>query len=262
MVAIGDVILAIGTSRFYGYLFDFLRADLPVRQLIVHRYIGERGVDILAVETQDGGEHPEPFIELYRHHFLHRDPLRSVLQPSSFPQFCVKSVDSGAIKDADYRNRLFSSAGFSGKLSIIERMPNDVLAISLYRDVRAGSFSGHDINFAMIQQPVLAAALRRHTQSTPPLIPDIDVLKERLMTAPAARRLSEREAAVCARIVLGYSNEAISLALDLSIHSITTYRRRAYQKFGITSQNELFAIVLKTQEDVAARQLAPWACCA
>jgi DNA-binding CsgD family transcriptional regulator len=43
---------------------------------------------------------------------------------------------------------------------------------------------------------------------------------------------------------MGYSNEAIALHLDLSFHSVRTYRRRAYLKLGVTSQNELFALIL------------------
>jgi DNA-binding CsgD family transcriptional regulator len=44
--------------------------------------------------------------------------------------------------------------------------------------------------------------------------------------------------------VTGYSNEAIALDLDLSFHSVRTYRRRAYAKLQVTSQNELFALIL------------------
>jgi DNA-binding CsgD family transcriptional regulator len=44
--------------------------------------------------------------------------------------------------------------------------------------------------------------------------------------------------------VTGYSNEAIALDLGLSFHSVRTYRRRAYAKLNVTSQNELFALIL------------------
>lgn len=50
---------------------------------------------------------------------------------------------------------------------------------------------------------------------------------------------------VCLRILSGLSSEAISADLDISIHSTLTYRKRAYDKLGISSQNELFGIVLK-----------------
>ena len=66
-------------------------------------------------------------------------------------------------------------------------------------------------------------------------------------------RLSLREAQICARIVSGYSNEAIGLVLGLSFHSVRTYRRRAYTKLGITSQNELFSLVLNAGAGGGAR---------
>jgi DNA-binding CsgD family transcriptional regulator len=44
--------------------------------------------------------------------------------------------------------------------------------------------------------------------------------------------------------LLGFSSEAISQALGISLHSTLTYRKRAYERLGISSQNELFSIVL------------------
>ena len=40
-------------------------------------------------------------------------------------------------------------------------------------------------------------------------------------------------------------SEAISQALGISLHSTLTYRKRAYERLGISAQNELFAIVLR-----------------
>jgi len=58
------------------------------------------------------------------------------------------------------------------------------------------------------------------------------------------RSQKKSERPVCARIVTGHSNEAIALDLGLSFHSVRTYRRRAYAKLNVTSQNELFAQIL------------------
>ncbi len=63
--------------------------------------------------------------------------------------------------------------------------------------------------------------------------------------SPALAALTAREREVCLRILSGQSSEAISADLDISIHSTLTYRRRAYQRLRISSQNELFALVLK-----------------
>jgi DNA-binding CsgD family transcriptional regulator len=52
--------------------------------------------------------------------------------------------------------------------------------------------------------------------------------------------LTQREAEVCAYIVLGYSALAISLNLGISVNTVTTHRKRAYAKLCVCSQNELF----------------------
>jgi DNA-binding CsgD family transcriptional regulator len=57
-------------------------------------------------------------------------------------------------------------------------------------------------------------------------------------------RLTEREADVCARIVLGMSTTGIALDLRISKNTVATLRKRAYDRLGISSQNELFAICL------------------
>ena len=57
--------------------------------------------------------------------------------------------------------------------------------------------------------------------------------------------LTGREKEVCLRILSGFSSEAIAAELGISLHSTLTYRKRAYERLGISSQSELFAIVLR-----------------
>ena len=57
--------------------------------------------------------------------------------------------------------------------------------------------------------------------------------------------LAPREQEVCRYFLLGLSSEAISQTLGISLHSTRTYRKRAYERLGISSQNELLAIVLR-----------------
>jgi DNA-binding CsgD family transcriptional regulator len=45
-------------------------------------------------------------------------------------------------------------------------------------------------------------------------------------------------------ILQGLSSEAIAGQFGISLNSVLTYRRRAYQRLGITSQNELFSLVM------------------
>jgi len=57
--------------------------------------------------------------------------------------------------------------------------------------------------------------------------------------------LTRRERQVCERIMLGYTTTGIGLDLDIAPTSVATYRKRAYAKLSISSQNELFALCLR-----------------
>ena len=90
------------------------------------------------------------------------------------------------------------------------------------------------------------------------MVPHLDGVDAVPMRALAARqqplaRLTGREQEVCLRILSGLSSEAIAASLGIGLHSALTYRKRAYDKLGISSQNELFAIALRLTASV--RQL-------
>lgn len=56
-------------------------------------------------------------------------------------------------------------------------------------------------------------------------------------------RLTRREQQVCARATVGMSVEATALDLGIAKTSVMTYRKRSYQRLGITSVHELCAFV-------------------
>ena len=88
--------------------------------------------------------------------------------------------------------------------------------------------------------------MARHFQREPVSQDDPGRTLETLFASGAPfARLTNREKQVCLRIVSGLGSEAISADLDIGLHSTLTYRKRAYEKLGISSQNELFAIALR-----------------
>ena len=73
-------------------------------------------------------------------------------------------------------------------------------------------------------------------------------IPEHVIDAVAAREkheLTRRERQVCARAAIGMSIEGAALDLGIGSASVLTYRKRAYDRLGISSQNELFGIVLR-----------------
>ena len=241
-----NVISAIGTDRFHQELFNYTHAHIaPFHQLIVMRFDHRHSSDILAVEVADRRREAAPFIALYKQAYHHRDPLHALQTPSPRHQICAKRLHVDEIEDVDYRHRLFTSAGFSSKLSIIDRSADNALAVSLYRERGSRHFSLDDLNWLQGMSSLLMAAVRRHDTLQLKPKPTIESITQVLRALGGARALTRREASVCAGVVLGYSNEALSLNLDISRHSVVTYRRRAYAKLNITSQNELFTLLLR-----------------
>ena len=57
--------------------------------------------------------------------------------------------------------------------------------------------------------------------------------------AALAPDMPGREVDVCVGIVRGQTSEAIALALKISTNTVLTYRKRAYGRLRISSQNEL-----------------------
>jgi DNA-binding CsgD family transcriptional regulator len=99
-------------------------------------------------------------------------------------------------------------------------------------------------NLAAVQRTLCEPLLRRE-QSGRISSPEDEVqqLRQRLGRSPFDG-LTKREQQVCFRILLGYSSEAIGFHLGVAENTIWTYRKRAYEKLGIVSQNELFSLYL------------------
>ena len=59
-----------------------------------------------------------------------------------------------------------------------------------------------------------------------------------------APNIPQREAEVCTAIMLGMTSEAIALKLGISVNTVLTYRKRAYNRLNISCQNELMRLIL------------------
>lgn len=253
---LADVVLHIGTSRFFDTLYAHMREHTNARQLVLQRFPGTRAiVEPIAVLSDDNASCERRVSEYVNG--LHRvDPLRDLLTPSDERQIIVRAVDAEHIRDQEYRDKLFARADLAGKLCVMVRRPDGALCLTIYRGREAGAFRSADLRGLMSQADVISAAVERHCELSPDERPDIDRLSRAFIALRRGKPLSEREALVLAYVATGHSNLAISLHLDISFHSVSTYRRRAYAKLGITSQAELFALALSVHATTAPSRLS------
>lgn len=240
---IADVVLSIGTSRFYDKLYTHMRESANARQLVVQKFPRERAVEPLAILSSDG-KSCEQRVQAYVNRFYATDPLRPWLTPADERQIVVRAVNTPDIRDIEYREKLFVRADLAGKLCLMVRRPEGALCLTIYRGHDAGGFRPADLRGFAQQVEVIGAAIERHCELHAEGRPGIDRLTRIFLELRHGKPLSEREAVVLAHVVTGHSNLAISLHLGISFHSVSTYRRRAYAKLRITSQAELFALAM------------------
>ncbi len=244
------VILAIGTDRFSQSLFEAMQRSLAIRQMVIHRFKPGAPVEPLALECdRRHGRQLHSLVDEYVRRFHPQDPFRRQLLPSPIRSVNVRAVSAPQVRDTEYRERLFTRPGISSKLSILVREREFALSISLYKEEAHGVFGDEEAQWLGQSHALIAAAVQRHYSLISARRPDdLASFVETFLTLKVDKPLSVREAAVCARIVKGYSNEAIALDLGVSFHSVATYRRRAYSKLGVTSQNEVFRLLLRQRE--------------
>ncbi|WP_407120795.1 helix-turn-helix transcriptional regulator [Bradyrhizobium sp. STM 3561] len=239
----GDVtsaVLAIGRPDFPKVLIDTLRRQAEVGHCMVFA-LSRAGAARCLLDAGNipiGGD----LGAAYAGQFHESDPNRDALfeaegsAPIVLPQFAPRMYG------ARYRKIFFQDSGIVDKCATAIWTGDTCFYINFYRIAAQGRFSAAQRERLEAIAPAIAASVARHFQEA--ATPD-QSLAALFATRPPLSALTPREQDVCRRILAGFSSEAISQALRISLHSTLTYRKRAYERLGISSQNELFAIVLR-----------------
>lgn len=237
--AAGGLISAVGTSAFSRSLMDEINAILPVSHITVFTFDPSDTVDYLLTEGDIKADKAEELAVAYSEYFFQTDPNLPCIKQSRdalLPQWLYFPNKLGRTKDmACYHEYFFANTDLVDKVSLIFSSGETVFYCNFYRLMDRGRFSSAEKKKLKTLAPLVAGCVERH-----------DFLSKSIR-APSARleKLTARERNVCEFIVSGHSSEAIALKLGLSINSIKTYRKRAYSKLSISSQNELFHIMLQ-----------------
>lgn len=242
--AAGDVtpaVLAIGRPDFPKILIDTLRRQAGVGHCMVFALTCAGAASCLldAGNIPIGGD----LGAAYAGQFHESDPNRDALfegegrAPIMLPAFAPRMYG------ARYRKIFFNDSGIVDKCATAIWVDDTCFYVNFYRIAVQGRFSDAQRVRLKAIAPAIGASVARHFQRST-TAPDPDLAALFATRAPLAD-LTPREQEVCRRILLGFSSEAISRGLGISLHSTLTYRKRAYERLGISSQNELFAIVLR-----------------
>lgn len=227
---------AIGTSALPGVLLDAAERIAPAEEIFAYE-IGEGAPRPLGVcgRRADSGTRVERYTQCY-HRF---DPLLEEVGRRAPRRPLVRRISAARIVDDDYRWECYEQPRFRAKLSIACPNPTGWTVTSLY--LRVASFGGSEPSVIAFAQ-LAATVLRAHGGTLPLTQSQRPTLAARL----GARfpTLTRREREVCAATIIGRSAEAIGGELGISVATVLTYRRRAYERLGISSAHELVPALL------------------
>jgi DNA-binding CsgD family transcriptional regulator len=250
----GKVISAAGTEAYGEACFNLLEQMLGVDHWALFQYPGNTSISCLA--TASGMKTAEAQVNIDKfvgrcHNF---DPSLTAIRAQYLQEPCLVTMAIGDIKNREYR-RCFEATDVQERLSYFTPTVDGLYQLSIYRGPWRRTFSHSERKvFATLDGLILATALqheaRRRTTSVPALPMTLATIQERLAALPEG--LSERECEVCARAVAGITIEGTALDLDIRKTSVITYRQRAYQKLGISSLNQLVAILHNVKPGLTA----------
>jgi len=241
--AVGDItpaVLAIGRPDFPNVLIDTLRRQAGVGHCMVFALTRAGAASCLldAGNIPTGGD----LGAAYAGQFHESDPNRDALFEAEGSAPIVLPSFAPRMYGARYRKIFFNDSDIVDKCATAIWTGETCFYVNFYRITSQGRFGDAERVRLQAIAPAIGASVARHFQQS--AAPDQNLAALFAMRAPLST-LTPREQEVCRHILSGFSSEAISQALGISLHSTLTYRKRAYERLGISSQNELFAIVLR-----------------
>jgi DNA-binding CsgD family transcriptional regulator len=254
---VGDVVLALGSSRFGGEYYKLFRKALGIEACTVFAFRPRGGPRPLFVAS-DSPERRRQAWNLacdYSKGAFKHDPIVRANLPRTPREAAplVYSLCADEVKDPGYRRHFYDEPALERKVGILGGVEDTIYYSNFYYGSAQGAGSeSRELRLMGELAGLCVKLLRRHDIAT--FAPDprsnddavaghwhpstLAHLRTVFLNGPY--ELSPREGEVCAQVVLGYSTLAIGLNLGISVNTVATYRKRAYLKLGISSQNELF----------------------
>lgn len=245
--ALSELVTALGSPSFPSKLLQQLNQLAELNHLsLVHMEAKDRVTYVFSASDEQVLI-TETMQQLYLSIYYRLDPNKEFLNHMDEEQkILLRRLRPEEIEDLDYRRLWYEKMRIVDRLSILFEADKGLYCLNLFRTQKP--FDENALQAFEQLSPLLSALSIKQARLSGSLSgfmtrdAQISTLIERLEFIKD--NLTEREKEVCARILLGLSSEGIALDLGIKSHSVHTYRKRAYAKLNITSQNELFSLCL------------------
>ena len=244
------LIPALGEPQFGAAFVEMLRSLAGVAFCTLFDFAGFRSAPqtLLADGDSLSSEARSYLDTIYSSKLFERDPLYRLAKHKRAKLPPVVYRISRNDLDPLYRKEVFERADILEKAAILIAGKKSFYCLNMYRMQEGGDYEAETFRKIQNAAPILSSLVQKHAELLDLGSP---VFNLETVTARLSRichnRLTAREIEVCARIVCGYSSEAIALDLNVSVNTVYTHRRHAYENLGIGTQNQLFAIFFENR---------------
>ncbi|GAB3102996.1 helix-turn-helix transcriptional regulator [Aestuariicella hydrocarbonica] len=250
------------TDTFYNHLTDTVNRLVPVDSLVV---LGlAQGEKPTVIHDALHPREKSSFYEIYMAGAYLLSPLYQHWQdlPNGF--FRIDDMGLDELEDSDFSRAYYKDCGLCDEANfVVHTSPQHAVALCFGRQQLPMPFSPLELHYLHLIEPIFRAALQRQheymiaSHSTQP-----DATQTASKTAPAQANLpahnvlmarlhefgstllTDREQEVLAQILKGKASKLAAKALRISPETERSHRKKIYTKFGVTSQTELFSLVL------------------
>ncbi|WP_077530395.1 helix-turn-helix transcriptional regulator [Vreelandella utahensis] len=249
---LAQAIRSLGQRGFARAYAELLRAHASFDNLIIIAYHGERRPEVLYREFTDPVVYL-PMDDQYLGGAYLLDPLyHQHLRGDTRGVIRLQDVAPDHFRRTQYYCTYYQQTTLLDEIAVFSSISDDItITASLGRDRSSGQpFSRKDIQALRNNELILSALAENHWRDYQPGTGPATLpapLGERLRDALKRQHdisLSPRQAEVALYILRGHSSLSIGLNLDVSPETIKVFRRQLYARCGISSQAELFALLM------------------
>lgn len=234
------LIEVVDTPRFESEFFKIMREMFHCEHVTAFANDSDTPPRIILAAGVGNASITRPLAHKYIANYWHLDPVNR--RPPLWQEgesFALRMSPEIDIDNSLYRRDCYTQPKIVERVTLMQRRNTDIYRLSFFAGPR-GRFAEPVVDQIFESSDLLMSLVIKNDQASEGKIPP--TFADRLRVV--APTIPQREAEVCTAIMLGLTSEAIAAKLGISINTVLTYRKRAYNRLNISCQNELMRLVL------------------
>lgn len=235
----------IGSVGFWPRLIDFLSEVVGGEHCVVWQLSNEQMHKVGAASWNGKDQAQRRLLQYAEPKFWRRDPaLVMARQHAKSDESIMVRMDPRHVSDTLIRETLYGEDHICERVVLCKLRAGTAFGLSVVRGEDQGPFSVRQLEVLGSVSETLLSIVNKHAQIVADRhcynpVSDSNLSEIERGLQQATPRLSNREAQVCARLICGRQMPAIAGELGVGAETVETYRKRAYERLGVSSKQEL-----------------------